>query len=242
MTLAILEGGTYYHEAAIRGPRYRDAFDRILYAPELRAADLEGVRLLIVPDRVNPALLRRLRPLLLGHLARGGTLVVFGENRAETWAPGVEWSFRPTNFWWWLERGAEPAQRIAAPDHELFRFVPPADTVWHFHGVLHPPKGAVSLIDLPATEPGGEVDGGPGSEADGGPARGVASAGSLLYDDRVTTAGRLIISTLDPFYHHGSNFMPATTRFLDGFVPWARHAADRMAPQSPPGPPLAGPA
>ena len=44
----------------------------------------------------------------------------------------------------------------------------------------------------------------------------------------MTTAGRLIVSTLDPFYHHGSNFMPATTRFLDGFLPWARK---RRAPE-----------
>ena len=36
---------------------------------------------------------------------------------------------------------------------------------------------------------------------------------------------RLIVSTLDPFYHHGSNFMPATTKFLDGFLPWARRLA-----------------
>lgn len=45
-------------------------------------------------------------------------------------------------------------------------------------------------------------------------------AGCLLYDDRVSAPGRLIVSTLDPFYHHGSHFMPATTRFLDGFLAW----------------------
>jgi len=38
----------------------------------------------------------------------------------------------------------------------------------------------------------------------------------------VTTGGQMILTTLDPFYHHGSHFMPATTRFLDGFLPWLR--------------------
>ncbi|MCK6449569.1 MAG: hypothetical protein L6R19_01720 [Alphaproteobacteria bacterium] len=207
MSLAILHGGTYYHAEAILGARYRDRFERVIYAPDLKPGDLDGVGVLIVPDRLNPSLLRRHRPLLLGHLARGGTLVVFAETQAHAWVPGVDWTFRPTNFWWWRQQGATPAQRVVRPDHELFRFVDPAATIWHFHGVLRPPPGAEALMVVPP-EPGGRDDG-----------------GCLLYDDRVSTKGRLIVSTLDPFYHHGSHFMPATTRFLDGFLPWAQAVA-----------------
>ena len=43
-----------------------------------------------------------------------------------------------------------------------------------------------------------------------------------MYLDRVTTPGTLLVTTLDPTYHDGSYFMPATERFLDGFLPWAR--------------------
>jgi|TARA_R100000908_G_C3643589_1_gene78648 hypothetical protein len=50
----------------------------------------------------------------------------------------------------------------------------------------------------------------------------VGDLGSVLYDDTVTTPGRMIVTTLDPMYHHGSHFMPATTRFLDGFLPWLK--------------------
>lgn len=46
--------------------------------------------------------------------------------------------------------------------------------------------------------------------------------GSVLYVDTVTPQGTLVVAALDPFYHHGSYFMPATTRFLDGFLPWLR--------------------
>jgi hypothetical protein len=44
----------------------------------------------------------------------------------------------------------------------------------------------------------------------------------ILYIDEVSTAGRMILTSLDPFYHHGSYFMPAATRFLDGFLAWMR--------------------
>lgn len=207
MTLAVLDGGTFYHREAIHGDRFRHLFDRVLYAPELTAADLRDVGVLIVSDRIDPRHLRRHRELLVDFLARGRTLVVFGETEAETWAPGVAWSGRPTNFWWWLEPGAVPEQFAVQPDHDLFRAVPFADTVWHYHGILYPPPGAETLIAVPP-DPAGRDPG-----------------GALLYDDRVTTPGRMLVTTLDPFYHHGSNFMPATTRFLDGFLPWARKLA-----------------
>jgi hypothetical protein len=206
MSLAILDGGTFYHHAAIHGERYRGLFDRVIYMRELTAGHLGGVDVLIVPDHLNPMQLRAARDILVDFAARGKTLVVFGENQAETWLPGVSWSPRPTNFWWWLDKDARPEQRLVAPEHELFGAVPFADTIWHYHGILQPPSRARILIDVPA-DPDGRDNG-----------------GALLYDDRVTTPGRLIVSTLDPFYHHGSNFMPATTKFLDGFLPWARGA------------------
>lgn len=202
MTLAVLDSGAYYHHETIRGARFRDRFDKVIYAPTLTEGDVEGVDALIVPDRTHPRVLRAKRPLLLGHLARGNTLIVLAETASHDWAPNVSWSFRPTNFWWWLERGADPGLRVAAPDHPLFAHLRGEDAVWHYHGVLHPPEGAQPLIVVEA------------------PDGGSAHAGCLLYEDRVSAAGRLIVSTLDPFYHHGSHFMPATTRFLDGFLAW----------------------
>ena len=209
MTLAVLDGGTYYHHETIHGARYRGLFDRAIYIPELTPADLDDVAVLIVPDRSPPDLLRRHAGLFRDFLQRGRTLVALGENAAETWVPGVVWSPRPTNFWWWLEPGAESGQRLVRPDHELFRFVVFGDSIWHFHGVLQPPAGAETLIAVPADPEGRDA------------------GGALLYDDRVSTPGRLLVSTLDPFYHHGSRFMPATTRFLDGLLPWARDLARR---------------
>ena len=207
MSMAILDGGTFYHHAAIHGRRYRGLFDKVIYALELSADVLSGVTFLVVPDRINPDVLRAHRDVLIDFAKAGHTLVVFGENRADTWLPGVKWTARPTNFWWWLEKDAKPPHRLLKPDHEFFQAVPFQSTIWHFHGVLTPPLGAEVLIDVPADPVGRD------------------SGGALLYEDRVTLPGRLIVATLDPFYHHGSNFMPATTKFLDAFLPWAKQTA-----------------
>jgi hypothetical protein len=43
---------------------------------------------------------------------------------------------------------------------------------------------------------------------------------AVFYVDRVSAPGTLIVTTLDPLYHYGAHFMPATERFLDGFLPW----------------------
>ncbi|MGQ3028001.1 MAG: hypothetical protein ACT7A5_18605 [Ferrovibrionaceae bacterium] len=204
MTIAVLDGGTYYHHETIHGPRYRGRFDRVIHAPALTAGDLADVTTLIVPDRISPTVLRRHRDLLNGFPVAGRTLVVLGENDVMTWLDGVAWTPRPTNFWWWLAPGAEPPHQFPAPGHALFRHIRPADTVWHFHGVLQAPAGAEVLVSVPA-DPDGRDRG-----------------GALLYEDLTTRPGRLIVATLDPFYHHGSRFMPATTRFLDGFLPWLR--------------------
>ena len=46
-------------------------------------------------------------------------------------------------------------------------------------------------------------------------------SGSLFLDFRgLANGGRLIVSTLDPHVHNGERFMPATTKFLEGFYPW----------------------
>lgn len=110
--------------------------------------------------------------------------------------PGVRWEHRPTNFWWWLEPGADLGLHSPTPDHPLFDHLEIRDCTWHYHGVLDPPAGAQVLVALPTGE-------------------------ALLYVDEVSTAGTLVVATLDPLSHYGGHFMPATERFLDGFLPWA---------------------
>lgn len=136
---------------------------------------------------------------------RGGTLVVLGENRVHEWLPGLEWEPRPTNFWWW-RTGEDPGIRVRAPHHSIWRFLTAREVTWHYHGLLHVTAGVTPLAVLEEES---------------------REAGVLLYEDRTTTAGRIVVTTLDPIYHHGSNFMPAASGFLRGLLRWLEGAQSR---------------
>ncbi|MDQ4025806.1 MAG: hypothetical protein M3217_10015 [Actinomycetota bacterium] len=200
----IIHCGTSYHLRTLADPRVADRVDRELYLPRLTSAALAGLDVLVVCDRVHPGLLQRHADELLDVARRGGTLVVLGEVHAEHWIPGLRWEPRPTNFWWW-RTGEDPGIRPRSPEHPLWRSLEHRDVTWHFHGLLHPPSGVTVLA---AVEENGR------------------DSGSILYEDRVTTRGRLVVTTMDPTYHHGSNFMPAATRLLHGVLDWVTQPGD----------------
>jgi hypothetical protein len=194
--IAVIDGGTYYHHRSIHGDRYRGFFDRIVYAPDLAATDLDGADILLVSCRTDPSVLVPQRQAIRRFLDAGRTVVAMGSTGAHQWLPAIDWTDMPTNFWWWKE-GSSLGLEIRAADHPLFGHMGLEDLTWHYHGQFQPPMGALSLV-------------------------GVANEGSILYEDRATTNGCLIVTSLDPMYHHGSHFMPATTRFLDGFLPFLK--------------------
>jgi hypothetical protein len=194
--LAVLDAGTYYHHRTIYEPRYHDFFDEIIYTRDLPEVDLSAFDTLLVSCRTDPSVLRPRREQIADFLASGKTVVAMGSTGHPDWLPDVKWTDTPTNFWWWKE-GGEIGLKIAAPDHPLFTRLTLADVTWHYHGYFKVPDGAQSLVD-------------------------VGEFGSIFYEDTVSTPGRLLITSLDPMYHHGSYFMPATTRFLDGFLPYLK--------------------
>ncbi|WP_454762523.1 hypothetical protein [Cupriavidus campinensis] len=193
--IAALDAGTYFHHATLNDPQWRGAFHRIVYTPALSDAALDDIDVLYVASWQDAELLKAAAPVIHRFLDRGKTVVAMGENHAQDWLPGVVWRPRPVNFWWWLTPGADSGLRMGEPDHALWRHITLADATWHQHGYFEPPPGARRLVEL-------------------------AEGGCILYEDCVTTPGRLIVTSLDPCYHHGSYFMPATTRFLRGFLPW----------------------
>jgi hypothetical protein len=69
------------------------------------------------------------------------------------------------------------------------------EDVWHHHGVFHPPAGAKTLL---ATSDGATV----------------------LYIDRVSTTGTLLVTSLDLLVHIGRTANPVSERFLERFLPW----------------------
>ncbi len=199
--IAILDGGTYYHHFAFADPMVADRVDTVVTLRGLRPAQLAGFGTVIVACRSNPDLLAEAAEALIGVLRRGDRLVVLGENEPTGWLPGVRETGVPTNYWWWLDPAADLGLTLRTPDHPLFRYVDLQSATWHYHGRFDLPQGAVGLIDC--------VEGGP-----------------ILYEDRVSWPGTLLVTSLDPIYHHGSFFMPAASRFLDGLMAWLRASAD----------------
>jgi hypothetical protein len=195
--IAATDAGTSYHRFALNDPRWADLIDARLYLPELDRADLSRFDVLIVTCRSNPDLLQPQAPRLRRFLDEGRTLVAFAGTEPQRWLPNVCMRPVPVNYWWWLDRDADSGLRVAAPEHPLMRTMPLADMTWHHHARFQPPPGAVSLLDH-------------------------ETGGSIFYEDRTSTRGRMLVSSLDPFFHHGSYFMPATTRFLSRFLPWLK--------------------
>jgi hypothetical protein len=201
--IAAVHSGAAYQLDALETQPFDGAFDRLHYLPDAADADLLDADTVVVVCRTDPDLLAARRDVFAQMLARGRTVVAMGETGPQEWLPGISFHPLPTNYWWWLDPAADSGLRLAAPDHGLFARLTLDDCTWHRHGRFDVPEGAVSLIDC--------VEG-----------------GSVLYDDAATTPGRMIVTSLDPFYHHGSRFMPATTRFLRGFLPWLRNGAPAL--------------
>lgn len=190
--LIAVNAGTYYHIETIEAPRYRGFFD-LAVAPERIGSVLTPDDILFVTCRTPPQRMIAQRRVLASHLAAGGTIVAMGESRSDLWLPQVAFTPTETNWWWWLTPGADLGVRRAG-GHPLLEGLSDADVTWHLHGHFDPPAGAQVLV------------------RDG-------EGRAIAYDDRVSTPGRMIVASLDPCYHHGSHFMPATTRFLDRFLP-----------------------
>lgn len=193
--IAVVYGGSSQHHRTYNEPKYRQYIEKLIYLPDLEETSLDEFDVLFLPSQLHMGLVMKSKEKIHAFSEKGGIIVSFGPQPIE-WIPGQNWEERETNFWWWLEKDAKSGLVLQQPDHDLFkRYITLTDATWHQHGVYWPPKGSDILV---STEDGGAV----------------------LYVDQVSTAGTWIVMTLDPDFHYGSYFMPATERFLDGFLPW----------------------
>jgi len=195
--IGVIYSGIASHYRTFKESKYREYVSEYFYFPDFEHASLSDVDVLIVPSQLNENLLKQAKSKIQQFTEDGGIVVAFGPQPWE-WIPNQDWEERETNFWWWLEENPKSGLHLQQPEHDLFTYISLEDATWHQHGVFWPSQEADKLI---TTEDGGAV----------------------LYIDKTSTKGTWIVTTLDPDYHFGSYFMPATERFLNGFFPWLTH-------------------
>ncbi|MER7796035.1 hypothetical protein [Microbacterium sp. NPDC096154] len=205
--LAYLHNGTFSQLTTFRDPALAPYRIREVYLPDMQPGDLDDVDGLIVADRIHSGLLRRHAEDILRVAHRGGVLVVFGENWVHTWMPDVVWEPGVTNFWWW-RTGEDHGMRPRNLQDPAWEFFSEGSLIWHHHGTLTPPAGAVPLVAV---------------EEDG------VDIGCIAYVDRVSTAGEILVTTPDPCFHHGAAFMKGATQLLYSAVRWVDHRTRALA-------------
>lgn len=198
--MAMLHCGSHAQLATLADPALEPYGIRPVHARTGSTTDLDDADVVVVADRIRTDLLTPWAPVLRARAEAGATVVILGENSVGTWWPGAREQARPTIFWWW-RTGEDSRIRRTDSGHPGAGWFADKALIWHYHGVLEPPEGAESLVDLHTS--GGERD------------------GSLLYIDEVSTPGRVLVTTMDPVYHHGSGFMPGATQLLYSALRWA---------------------
>lgn len=192
--IGVIFSGTSHHIRAYKTGEFGKYISKVIPVRDIATASFEDLDVLIVPSQTNMPVFLPYKHRVDEFADNGGIVVAFGHQNDE-WLE-EKWELRPTNFWWWLEENAKSGLVLTGEEHDLFKnYLTLADATWHQHGVYWPADGVETLV---ATEDGG----------------------SVLYIDRQKSKGPWVITTLDPDFHYGHYFMPATERFLRGFFPW----------------------
>lgn len=197
--IALIESGTYYHYFVINDERFINEFSEIIYAPDLATTSLDKFDVVIVADRNHLKFLIENKNKLSDFAKNGGTLCVLGENSVERWIEGINYIPTDTNFWWWLNPRDDIGYKQPVLKHPFFENMKFQECKWHYHGVYEPSEKAIRIIER--------------LKKNGG--------GAILYEESFGK-GKLIVTTLDPFYHTGSNFMPNAAKFLTGILTWIK--------------------
>ncbi len=185
---------------------YSAFLDDQIYLWTLNRTDLTNYRAIVIPDFSNQVLLTKHARQINDYLGSGGFLIVFEPNRMNRWLDvvSVPWFERETENWkWWMDPGGRLEVYQPQPKHPMAQAIGLDAMCWHFFGAFRFVDGAVPILNLDNDE------------------------GCIMYDQHLPGGGRLIASTLDPHTHHGRGFMPATTRFLNGFYPWLKSEVSR---------------
>ncbi|GFH42128.1 hypothetical protein Hs30E_06790 [Lactococcus hodotermopsidis] len=192
--IGALYAGNAFHYKTLNEPKFAQFIEKIIYLPDLAETSLADLAVLWIPSQLPLALLEKNKEKIRDFADNGGTVAVFGPQPIDL-VPNLTWHDGVTNFWWWTQENPDSGLKIETPSYPIFNYLTLADCTWHQHGHFDLPKGAVSLI----------------SKDD---------SGVIFYVDKLSSKGNWVVTCLDPDYHYGAYFMPATERMLEGMLLW----------------------
>ncbi|MDF2372109.1 MAG: hypothetical protein P1V21_15105 [Rhizobiaceae bacterium] len=196
-SIAYLHWGSAYQLRSFQD--FSHYIDEQIYLGDLGQVDLNQFAAIIVADAMDSVTIAAHARQLNNYVRNGGFLIVFFQGNAD-WIDVVPLNWRPhtTKDWlWWMKPGQRLEIHQPEPSHPICDHIPLSNMSWHWGGAYALDKNGQSILNL--------------DEGDA----------SLFLDFRnIEGGGRLMVSTLDPHSHNGQRFMPATTRFLQGFYPW----------------------
>lgn len=172
--------------------------DDAIHLADLPRTDLAAYAAVVVADAMDNRRIAAHGDQLNAYVRGGGFLVVFFQGEAD-WIDVVDlqWRDHKVHDWlWWTREPRHVETCQPEPKHPICEAIPLSAMSWHWGGVYAPHPQARTILGL----------------EDG--------SGCLFMDFPDASGGRLMVATLDPHSHNGQRFMPATTRFLQGFYPW----------------------
>jgi hypothetical protein len=192
--IAALNSGTAFHIVSLTKEPFNRYFKKVLYLPTLSFEELKDIDILLITCSSMYDQLQKKKDIFYKFLEEGKTLVVMGRNETKYWLKDIKEVELPFNFWWWLDEKNSIDLEVVKPDYPLFKHIKLKDMSWHYHGGFEIPKNALNVIE--------QKD----------------SKKSVFFELDNYYGGKLIVTSLDPFYHHGSFFMPNATKFGFGLL------------------------
>ncbi|MDA3914075.1 hypothetical protein [Oleiagrimonas sp.] len=189
--VALLFNGVWSQYAVATSAKYRPHLD-LLHVHDLGVERLRPYRALIIPFQSNHHLIEPQREALLGFLARGLRVAVFGD--ASAWI-GANWADRPVDNYWWAERPHDPPVAWTDFSHPLFDGLGARQAGWHHHGVY---------LDIPNR------------------ARVLQRSrdGEVVTWVTREHGGHLLAATSDPIVEHGIQQIRHLDHFVDRLIEW----------------------
>lgn len=127
--IALLFNGVWSHWAFARADKYRPFYD-LLYKDDIASLDHDA---LVVPFQSDHAHLLKHRATLEAHLAKGRTIVFFGDAMLD-WL-GAEWQHRPVDNSWWNRTPVVTPIVDTDRSHPVYVGLSDRHGGWHNHGV-----------------------------------------------------------------------------------------------------------